>query len=155
MGCNEKEKQPKFKLPNWSARHADIPSNDSLQIGKSYLSIYSQIYTLNEERKSNLTAMTSLRNTSEKDTIYISRADYYDTYGVLIRHYLNKTIFIRPLETLEIVIEETDDEGGTGSNFIFEWQKPISCPEPMFEGVMSSTIGQQGLSFTTRSRRIE
>jgi len=48
-----------------------------------------------------------------------------------------------------------DVEGGTGSNFIFEWQAPKNCPEPLFEGVMNSTVGQQGLSFTTQSRRIK
>ncbi|MEH6514030.1 MAG: DUF3124 domain-containing protein, partial [Maribacter arcticus] len=60
-----------------------------------------------------------------------------------------------PLETTAIIIDEMDVEGGTGSNFIFEWKSPIGSPEPLFEGVMNSTVGQQGLSFTTQSRRIK
>ncbi|MEX0363512.1 MAG: DUF3124 domain-containing protein, partial [Allomuricauda sp.] len=44
---------------------------------------------------------------------------------------------------------------GTGSNFIFEWKIPRNCPEPLIEGIMSSTMGQQGLSFTTQAKRIE
>ena len=42
-----------------------------------------------------------------------------------------------------------------GSNFLFEWKIPKNCPEPLFEGIMSSTMGQQGLSFTTQSKRIQ
>lgn len=155
LSCSDKVETTEFEPPDWSARYHNIANNDSLEHGKSYLSIYSQIYTLDGGRKSNLTAMTSLRNTSMNDTIYISKVDYYDTDGTLIRHYLKKTIFLGPLETVDLVIEEMDEEGGTGSNFIFEWKKPKNCPEPLFEGIMSSTVGQQGLSFTTQSRRIE
>lgn len=60
-----------------------------------------------------------------------------------------------PLETVEIVVDETDVEGGTGANFIFEWSKKDSTPEPLFEAVMISTSGQQGLSFTSTGIRIE
>lgn len=96
--------------------------------------------------------MVSLRNISETDTIYILRAEYYDTHGKSVRTYFNYPIYLAPLETTEIIIDEIDVSGGTGSNFIFEWKTPRNCPEPLFEGVMSSTMGQQGLSFTTQSR---
>ena len=59
------------------------------------------------------------------------------------------------METLDIVIDEDDVSGGTGSNFIFDWQTPKDCPEPIFEAVMSSTVGSQGLSFTTQAKRID
>ena len=59
------------------------------------------------------------------------------------------------METLEIVIAQKDIEGGTGSNFLFEWKTPLNCPEPLFEGVMSSMQGNQGVSFTTHARRVK
>ena len=64
-------------------------------------------------------------------------------------------MYLTPMETTEIIIDEVDIAGGTGSNFIFEWKIPENCSEPLFEGVMSSTIGQQGLSFTTYAKRIK
>ena len=67
-----------------------------------------------------------------------------------IRQYIRKPIFIKPLETLEIIIEEQDTEGGSGANFIFDWAKTKDKNPPLFEAVMISTYGQQGLSFTTR-----
>tara|TARA_R110001592_G_scaffold639_9_gene3413 strand:- start:1411 stop:1869 length:459 start_codon:yes stop_codon:yes gene_type:complete len=140
---------------NWSKRKITLNAKDSLEYGKSYLSIYSQIYSSTEHKTHNLTAMVSLRNTSDIDTIYLLKAEYFDTHGTPLRNYFNHPIYLAPLETADIIIDEMDVEGGTGSNFIFEWKAPKNCPEPLFEGVMNSTVGQQGLSFTTQSRRIK
>tara|TARA_R110002073_G_scaffold4213_1_gene27929 strand:+ start:69077 stop:69538 length:462 start_codon:yes stop_codon:yes gene_type:complete len=140
---------------NWEKRTIDISQKDSLEFGRTYLSSYSQIYSMSEHRTHNLTAMASLRNTSMSDTIYVLKATYHDTAGKLVRTYFEKPIYLLPLETVEIIIDEIDTEGGTGSNFIFDWKIPKSASEPLFEGVMSSTMGQQGLSFTTQGKRIE
>lgn len=157
IGCKEKQVQPEFTIDkeNWVKRKVDISKLDSLNHGKSYLSVYSQIYSFSQKKKYNLTGMVSLRNVSEKDTIYLLRADYFNTEGENIRTYFDYPIYMSPMETLEIVIAQADIEGGTGSNFLFEWKTPKSCPEPLFEGVMNSMQGTQGISFTTHSRRIK
>lgn len=153
--CVQEKEISSIHPENWTKRKATINTKDSLEYGKSYLSIYSQIYSSSEHKTHNLTAMVSLRNTSDVDTIYISKAEYFDTHGVSLRNYFSHPIYLAPLETAEIIIDEMDVEGGTGSNFIFEWHAPKDCPEPLFEGVMNSTVGQQGLSFTTESKRIK
>jgi hypothetical protein len=155
LGCNEKKEVSSINVKNWTKRYIDISAKDSLEYGKSYLSIYSQIYSVSEHKTHSLTAMVSLRNTSDTDTIYLLKALYYDTKGKPVHSYIDKTIFLAPLETTEIIIDEVDKNAETGSNFIFEWKTPKDCPEPLFEGVMNSTKGQQGLSFTTQSRRIK
>jgi hypothetical protein len=153
--CEQEKEISSINPENWSKRKVTINAKDSLEYGKSYLSIYSQIYSSTEHKTHNLTAMVSLRNTSDTDTIYLLKAEYFDTHGTSLRNYFNHPIYLAPLETTEIIIDEMDVEGGTGSNFIFEWNAPNNCPEPLFEGVMNSTVGQQGLSFTTQSRRIK
>ncbi|QHI37144.1 hypothetical protein IMCC3317_25220 [Kordia antarctica] len=155
VSCKDNDEISSIHPENWSKRMIDISNKDSLAYGKTYLSIYAQIYSLSEHKKHNLTAMVSLRNTSDEDTIYVLKARYYDTHGVLVRTYFDKPIFLAPLETAEIIIDEKDISGGTGSNFIFEWKTPNGCSEPLFEGVMNSTMGQQGLSFTTQGKRIK
>ncbi|MDP5104834.1 MAG: DUF3124 domain-containing protein [Polaribacter sp.] len=155
LSCNNQKEISSINPENWSKRTANLKSKDSLEYGKSYLSIYSQIYSMSEHKTHNLTAMASLRNTSDTDSIYITKAVYYDTHGKLVRTYFDFPIYLAPMETTEIIIDEIDVVGGTGSNFIFEWKIPKNCPEPLFEGIMSSTIGQQGLSFTTYAKRIK
>lgn len=156
IGCElePKEEVSSINPENWSKRQIALNPKDSLEYGKSYLSIYSQIYSLSEHKTHNLTAMISMRNTSDQDSIYLLSAEYYDTHGKKVRTYFNHPIYLAPMETTEIIIDEIDVEGGTGSNFLFEWKIPKNAPEPLFEGVMNSTVGQQGLSFTTQSRRI-
>ncbi|MET2985729.1 DUF3124 domain-containing protein [Aureibaculum conchae] len=155
IACGRKEEANEIEKVDWKKRTATISQQDSLIFGRSYLSVYSQIYSFTEHKTHNLTAMVSLRNTSFNDTIYILKADYYHTKGQLIRTYIKQPIYLAPLETVEIIIDETDIEGGTGSNFIFDWNIPKTSPEPLFEGIMSSTMSQQGLSFTTQGKRIK
>ncbi|WP_397444614.1 DUF3124 domain-containing protein [Polaribacter sp. R77954] len=153
--CSHKKEKDAINFENWSKRKVHAPLKDSLEYGKSYLSIYSEIYSFTESKKISLTSMISLRNTSDLDTIYLLKAEYFDTEGESIRKYFDFPIFLKPLETAEIIIDEVDVTGGTGSNFIFEWKTPKHCPEPIFEAVMSSTMSQQGLSFITQSKRIK
>lgn len=114
-----------------------------------YIPIYSDIYSESKHTKFNLTATLSIRNTSLTDTIYIEDIDYYDTEGDLVRHYLEKILLLRPLQSIEYVIEEKDTAGGTGANFIVNWAAHHDDVKPIFQGVMISTLGQQGISFLT------
>jgi hypothetical protein len=84
------------------------------------------------------------------DTIHILNADYYNTAGENIRKYVKEPIFVKPMETIEIVIGERDLEGGSGANFIVDWAIQNVKNPPLIEAVMISTNGQQGLSYTTR-----
>ncbi|MCM8570328.1 DUF3124 domain-containing protein [Gramella jeungdoensis] len=153
--CKDKESVSSIDPVNWSSRMVDYNSKDSLASGTSYPSIYSEIYSLTEHKTHDLTATVSMRNINLKDSIFISNAEYYNSEGVLIRTYFDHPIYIAPLETVEIVIDEEDQAGGTGANFIFNWKIPHGLNAPLFEGIMISTSGQQGLSFTTRGIKIK
>ncbi|ARV14504.1 DUF3124 domain-containing protein [Polaribacter sp. SA4-12] len=155
FNCEKKKEISSINEENWSKRKINLTSKDSLEYGKTYLSIYSEIYSYSEHKKQSLTAMVSLRNTSDLDSIYLLKAEYYDTHGKSIRKYFNYPIYLAPLETIEIIIDEMDLTGGTGSNFIFEWKVPKNTSEPLFEAIMSSTMSQQGLSFTTHGKRVK
>jgi len=154
VSCNTKKETSAINPVNWKKRTVNHSLSDSLTQGTTYLSVYSQIYDQSEHRTFDLTVTVSMRNTNMRDTIYIDTAEYFDTKGKSIRKYLNETIYIAPMETIEIVINEMDQEGGTGANFLFDWRSHSKLNEPLFEGVMISTSGQQGLSFTTTGKRI-
>lgn len=156
LNCTSEKKGqlPPPKL-DWSRKTTSLPLPDSLTYGKSYLSVYSQIYSFTEHTALDLTATVSIRNTSELDAMYLLKAKYYDTEGNLIQSYVEEPIAVKPVETLEIVIAEVDKKGGTGGNFIFEWATLPSTSAPIFEAVMISTYGQQGLSFMTKGTYIK
>ncbi|MEZ5055398.1 MAG: DUF3124 domain-containing protein [Saprospiraceae bacterium] len=150
QSCNYNVKISSIDPVNWDKRTIGYELSDTLTHGTSYLSVYSQIYSQTEHRTHDLTVTVSMRNTNRTDTIFINKAEYFNTAGNSIRTYFDKTIFIAPMETVEIVINEQDKEGGTGANFLFDWTIKPHSDEPYFEGVMISTSGQQGLSFTTK-----
>lgn len=151
--CKEEKEMSSVNPVNWEKRTAKINPNDSLVYGETYLSIYSQIYSYTEHLTHDLTSTISMRNTSITDTIYIVSAKYFDTHGKAIRTYFKKPIYIAPMETVAIVIDEVDKEGGTGANFLFDWAIKPGSTEPIFEGVQLSTAGR--ISFTTHGVRLK
>jgi hypothetical protein len=119
-----------------------------------YVPIYSEIYNRTKDAKILLTATLSIRNTSETDTLFLSRVDYFNTGGSLVRHYLDKSIYLKPLETIDYVIEEKDEEGGSGANFLIDWyaNRPLN---PLFQAVMLGAVSNQAFSFTTEGVNIK
>jgi hypothetical protein len=148
--CTGDKEVSSINPENWKKRTIGYSLPDSLTSGSTYLSVYSQIYGMTEHRTYDLTATISMRNTNRSDSIFLLKAEYYNTEGELIRTYFNKPVFLAPMETVEIVIDEVDQEGGTGANFMFDWKIHPESNEPYFECVMISTSGQQGLSFSTK-----
>lgn len=156
LSCQEEPRKLSSTDPvNWQKRMVSEPLPDSLDIGHTFLSIYSSIFMRNEKEQSDLTVTVSLHNPNRDGEVYIDKAIYYNTHGEPIRTYFDKTITIKPMETVQIVIDGIDKEGGTGANFIFDWQKKPNLNEPLFEAVMINTFGSQGLSFVTEGKRIK
>ena len=114
-----------------------------------YVPIYSDIYSESKNGRFLLTATLSIRNTSMTDSIFLKAIDYYDTAGNMVRKYNEKTLFLKPLESIDYVVDEKDESGGSGANFIIIWSAKNSNIKPIFEAVMISTKGQQGISFTS------
>ena len=150
FGCNQKTENEALPSNNWQTMQYNNILNDSLVSGASYLSVYSHIYSKTEHKTHDLTATVGIRNINKRDTIFIKNANYYDTKGDLIRTYFKSPIFLKPMQTIEIVIDENDRSGGSGANFVFDWLVPKNGQAPFFEAVMITTYGQQGLSFTTQ-----
>lgn len=134
---------------DWGLRSVVGPLEGPLESGSTYLSVYSQIYSRTEQATHDLSVTVSLRNTDRVDTLFVESAEYFNTKGELLRSYFDVPIYVAPMETVEIVIPEADRTGGTGANFVFDWKMRSGSSEPLFEGVMISAIGHQGLSFTT------
>ncbi len=156
VSCNDQPRELSSTNPiNWEKRRITSPISDTLDFGHTFLSIYSSIYMRNDQEQSDLTVTVSLHNPNRDEDVFIDKAVYYNTHGVAIRTYFDQTIFIKPMETVQIVIDGIDKEGGTGANFIFDWQKKRNSNEPLFEAVMINTYGSQGLSFVTEGKRIK
>lgn len=148
LSC-KKETKYEYLIPDWTSRKIE-GKIDSLISHKTYLPLYAQIYQRSQDIKVDLTVTVSIRNTDVLNRIFLKRIDYYNTEGKLIRKYLDWPVFVKPSETIEIILPSNDNEGGTGANFDFEWLTPQTASKPVFESIMISTQGQQGIAFTCR-----
>ena len=152
--CQERGQISSIDPVNWQKRTIHTLPLNAMTGGTTYLPIFSQIYSETEKRIHDLTATVSIRNTNRADSVYIRSAAYYNTERAMIRSYFDQTIFVRPMETFEIVIDQVDKAGGTGANFLFDWTIKKDSNEPFFEAVMISTYSAQGISFTTQGVRV-
>ena len=115
-----------------------------------YVPIYSDIYIDTQNPKSLLAATLSIRNTSHKDSLFISNIDYYNTDGKLVRSYINNLISLPPMATVNYVIEKDDDTGGHGANFIIALSsKNQNIARPVIQAIMIGQNGNKGFSFVT------
>ncbi|WP_452221199.1 DUF3124 domain-containing protein [Lacinutrix salivirga] len=153
LSCEKPRELSSTNKELWEKRTIKSPIPDSLEAGSTFLSVYSQIFIRNSEEISDLSATISLHNPNLNEEIYIEKAIFYNTHGEPIRSYFNKPIFIEPMETVQIIIDGIDNEGGTGANFIFDWRTTKNAP--IFEAIMITTYGQQGISFVTEGKRIK
>lgn len=124
-----------------------------------YLPIYSHLWYgdikgKNPALQHPLSILISIRNTDPKRRIRVSSARYYDTQGKLVREYFSTPRTLPPLGTIELFVQRSDMSGGSGANFILNWEAVQPVNVPIVEGVHVDILGNRTLSFLTTARPI-
>lgn len=114
-----------------------------------YVPAYSHIYVGNDETPTLLTVTASIRNIDQKHSIKVTKVDYYETQGTIVKKIIDSAVNLKPLESIRYVIPYKDKTGGSGANFIVEWKSDQFVNPPIVETIM---IGRQGISFTSRGQ---
>ncbi len=120
-----------------------------------YVPVYSEIFNNDVNKITKLAATLSIRNTDMKKEIIVSVADYYDTHGNRIRQYIKSPLKLKPLQTVNYLVEYKESKGGPGANFIVEWASEEEVTEPIIETVMIGTSSSLGISFVCEGRVIK
>lgn len=126
-----------------------------------YLPIYAKIWHGDRVIDGNpiqqaLSALVSIRNTSLKTPIRVYSARYYGTDGKLLKEYLSKPLIIGAMGTSELFVERKELEGGSGANFIIQWDSSTATNPPVVEAVHSDIrSGSYALTFMTSARPIQ
>lgn len=116
-----------------------------------YVPIYSSVFYENGKQTLELAATLSIHNISPDAAVRITRADYYNTEGKLIKRYLPKPLTLSPLQTTNLVVERADTRGGTGANFLVEWRGD-DAPSPLIEAVMLNATSNLGIALTSQGK---
>lgn len=117
-----------------------------------YVAAYSDIYYESEKKKTYLTVILSLRNTSFTDTLYFDKIDYYSSSGELLKSYIDKVLVLRPMESMEYIVKSSEKKGGSGANFVVSYQaKPDLKNPPFIESVMMGNLDGYRFAFTSKA----
>jgi lysine/ornithine N-monooxygenase len=156
LSCQNKESErnQKINYPSHNYTYMNLDTSVMKYREIVYVPVYSDIYHLDGTKRFMLTATVSVRNISLKDSAYVLNAVYNDSFGKLLRSFAAKTILLRPLESIEFVIEDAEDKGGAGASFILEWGVVKYANQMLIQAVMIGTTGQQGISFTSKGEVI-
>ena len=111
-----------------------------------YVPVYSHVY-FQAGSPYSLETTLSVRNTDPNMAIYVESITYYNTSGKLAKTYLDRTIKLAPLQTIEYLVERRDSSGGSGANFMVAWAGDDQVQKPLIETVMVGANGTQGISF--------
>lgn len=121
-----------------------------------YLPIYSHMYYGNrfaasQTPKTLLSALVSIRNTDAKRTIRITVAKYYDTNGRFLRDYLASPVVLAPFGTTELFIEQHDESGGSGANFLIHWESDEPVNPPLIQAIHANMDSGKATIITTQA----
>lgn len=119
-----------------------------------YIPIYSDIYSESRLKSTLLTATLSIRSTSLTDTTFINKIDYYNTQGDLVKSFIEQTLVLEPMQSIDYVIDRDDNTGGVGANFLVTWGAKTHT-NPIFQAVMVGRSGQHGMAFMTNGISIK
>ena len=125
-----------------------------------YLPIYSHIYHgdinpgTGKPSETLVSVHVSIRSTDPKSAITVRSARYYNTGGVLVKEFLTTPRRIGPLGTHELFVPRSDVSGGSGANFIIEWQADQPANPPVVEALHGDIRESRTLLFTTSARPI-
>lgn len=123
-----------------------------------YLPVYSHVWYGDRDKggpyKAMMSALVSIRSTDPGKPLRVRSARYYSTDGKLLAEYLNKPRLLPPLGTIELLVERREDKGGSGANFLIEWEADGPISPPLVQAVHVSVLAQRGLSFVTEAREV-
>lgn len=114
---------------------------------KVYVPVYSHVFQGPKNRPYNLSALLSIRNVDQRNSITITTVKYYNDNGDLVKTYFDAPVVVPPMGTKEVYIPERDTKGGSGANFTVRWNSDDMVATPIIQAVMIGTASTQGISF--------
>ena len=141
------DKSEKASLPSQVYHYIKIDTVALINKHSVYVPVYSHIYSETGESAINLTAILSIRNTSYIDSFYVTDVIYYGSQGEVLKRYIDSSLLVKPMTSIEFVVERAESKGGAGANFVVKWGSFTTGSEPLIQTVMNEI--SRGISFVT------
>ena len=164
LGCNDdlKEQNEEFKKEiskrqSNSYEHFQSTNekiDNTFDKKRFYVPVYSHIY-VSENKYTRLSISLSIRNTDPSKDLYIESVDYYNTEGKLIKQYLSTPHILKPMSSIDYLVNLEDMSGGNGAKFLVNVASKNKTINPIIQAIMANTLGNSNLCFLTQGYIIE
>ena len=127
----------------------------ALSNGQSlYLPIYSVIQYGDLDRSGTarelpVSSLVSIHNTDLDKPIRLLAARYYATDGKFLRNFVASPRVLKPMETVEFLVERRDVVGGSGANFVIQWDAAAPASPPLVQALHVELQTNRAIVFTT------
>jgi hypothetical protein len=151
--CTSTSDDSKMQYPSKSYHFVSVDKQSFSSVEQYYVPVYSHIYGNTGRQKFLLSATLSIRNIGFTDSLYISKIDYYDSEGKLLKKYLDSVVLLIPMASMEVVVTSDEKDGGAGANFVVECVSNNILNEPLIQTIM--TAGDLRTGFAANAIRIK
>ena len=96
-----------------------------------------------------VSALVSIHNTDLDKPLKLLAARYYSTEGKFLRNFVSSPRILKPMETLEFLVERRDVVGGSGANFVIQWEAEVPVSPPLVQALHVELQTNRAIVFTT------
>jgi hypothetical protein len=119
-----------------------------------YLPIYSIVQYGDRDRSGAarelpVSSLVSVHNTDLDRPIRLLAARFYATDGKFLRDFVPSPRVLKPMETVEFLVERRDVVGGSGANFVIQWEAAEPVSPPLVQALHVEMQTNRAIVFTT------
>jgi hypothetical protein len=119
-----------------------------------YLPIYAIVQYGNLDRSGTarelpVSALVSFHNTDPDKPVRLLAARYYATDGKFLRDYITSVRVVKPMETVELLVERREVAGGSGANFLIQWEAAAPVSPPLVQALHVEMQTNRAIVFVT------
>ena len=96
-----------------------------------------------------VSSLVSIHNTDLDRPIRLLAARYFGTDGRFLRDFLPAPRALKPMETVEFLVERRDVVGGSGANFVIQWEAEVPVSPPLVQALHVEMQTNRAIVFTT------
>ena len=96
-----------------------------------------------------VSSLVSIHNTDLDKPIRLLSARYFATDGKFLRNFVPAPRVLKPMETVEFLVERRDVVGGSGANFVIQWESASPASPPLVQALHVELQTNRAIVFTT------
>ena len=136
-------------LPGMALAQRVLSSGQHLYLPVYAVIQYGDLDRSGAARELPVSALVSIHNTDLEKPIRLLAARYFATDGKFLRNFIASPRVLKPLETVEFLVERRDVVGGSGANFVIQWDAAGPVSPPLVQALHVELQTNRAIVFTT------